>query len=96
MATLEARIYDGNRAQEVLENEVFIQVWADAELELTKAWRESPVRDVDGREKIFLTLQMLQKLKGAIQTTLETGKLAQKELEHHQTLADRARGIWRR
>lgn len=96
MATLEARIYDGNRAQEVLENEVFNQVWADVEQELTKAWRESPVRDVDGREKIFLTLQMLQKLKGAIQTTLETGKLAQKELEHKQTLADRARGIWPR
>lgn len=96
MATLEARIYDGNRAREVLENEVFNQVWADVEQELTKAWMESPARDVEGREKIFLTLQMLRKLHGAIQTTMETGKLAQKELEHQRTIADRARAMWPR
>lgn len=96
MATLEKQLYDANRAREVLENEVFIQVWADVEQELTKAWLESPARDVEGREKIFLTLQMLRKLHRAVETSLETGKLAQKELEHKQTLADRAKEIWRR
>ena len=90
------RIYAGNRAKEVLENEVFIQVWADVEQELTRAWQDSPARDTEGREKIFLTLQMLRKLKGAIQSTLETGKLAEAELRHQKTLADRAKGIWQR
>ncbi|QJP10462.1 hypothetical protein [Pseudomonas multiresinivorans] len=94
MATLEKQLYDANRAREVLENEVFIQVWADVEQELTKAWQESPARDVEGREKIFLTLQMLRKLHKAIQSTLDSGKLAEKELQHKKTLADRARGIW--
>ncbi len=96
MATLEQRIYDGNRAKEILENEVFIQVWADVEQELTKAWLESPVRDVEGREKIFMTLQMLRKLHRAVETSMETGRLAQEELKHKQTLADRAKEIWRR
>lgn len=94
MATLEQQLYDANRAREVLENEVFIQVWADVEQELTKAWQESPARDVEGREKIFLTLQMLRKLHKAIQSTLDSGKLAEKELQHKKTLADRARGMW--
>ncbi|WP_343577948.1 hypothetical protein [Pseudomonas sp.] len=96
MATLEKQLYDANRAREVLENEVFIQVWADVEQELTKAWQESPARDVEGREKIFLTLQMLRKLHKAIQTTLDSGKLAEAELKHQKTLADRARGILQR
>jgi len=96
MATLEERIYDGNRARECLENEAFIQAFEDIEQELTNAWRTSPARDEAGREKIYLTLQLLTKLKATITHSLETGKLAELDLQHKRTLADRAREIWPR
>ena len=93
MATIEQRIYDGNRAREILDNEVFQQVFADIEQELYKAWTESPARDAEGREKIHQYLAMLRKVKSHLQTTLETGRLADLEMEHKRSLLDRAKAF---
>lgn len=89
MTTLERRLYDGNRAKEVLENEVFQQVFADIEQEYTQAWMNSPARDQEGREKLWQYVMTLRKLKAQITNTLESGKLAQLDLQHKQTMADR-------
>lgn len=94
MATLEERIYDGNRARECLENEQFIRAFESIEQELTNAWRTSPARDEAGREKIFLTLQLLTKLKATLTSSLETGKLAEVERIYQQSLMDRVKGSW--
>jgi len=94
MPTLEERVYEGNRARECLENEAFIWAFEGYEKELTEAWRTSPARDVEGREKIFLTLHLLNKLKDKITQSLETGKLADLEIQHKRSLMDRAKGIW--
>jgi hypothetical protein len=96
MPTLEERIYDGNRARECLENEQFNWAFESIEQELTDAWRTSPARDVEAREKIFLSLQLLTKLKAALQGSLETGKLAEVDKIYQQSLIDRAKGILRR
>jgi len=95
MATLEERIYEGNRAKECLENEAFNWAFEGIEQELTEAWRKSPARDAEAREKIYLTLQLLTKLKATITHSLETGKLAELDLKHKQSLMDRAKEIWR-
>ena len=89
MATIEERIYDANRAKEVLENEAFQAAFADIENEVIEQWKTSPARDEAGREKLWIYLSMLQKLKAHLETTLQTGKLAQLEVEHRQTLAQR-------
>lgn len=91
MKSIEARIYDGDRAREIIENEVFQAVWADIEKEWTDAWMNSPARDEAGREKLYQYVMTLRKLKAQITTTLETGKLAMLDLQHKQTLADRAK-----
>lgn len=91
MATLEERIYDGNRARECLENEQFIRAFESIEQELTNAWRTSPARDEAGREKIYLTLQLLTKLKATLTSSLETGKLAEADRIYQQSLMDRVK-----
>lgn len=91
---LEQRIYDGNRAREVLENEVFQQVLTDMEQELTDAWSNSPARDEAGREKIYQYLMTLKKFKDKITATFETGKLAELDLHHKRTLVERAKDGW--
>jgi hypothetical protein len=91
MTTLEQRLYNGDRAREILENEVFQQVFADYRTEITEQWMKSPARDVDGRERLWTFLAHLNKLETMIQSTLDTGKLAAKDLEHRRTIAQKAR-----
>lgn len=91
---LEERIYDGARAKEVLDNEAFAQAFADIEGEYTEAWKKSPVRDAEAREKLYLTIKLLHKLKTTLEASLTDGKLAKVDLEHlqeKQSLLDRAK-----
>ncbi len=91
--TIEQRVYLGSRAREILDNEVFQQVFTDYKTEITEQWMKSPARDEAGREKLWLMLSMLNKLEAMIKTTMESGMLDRKELEHRKTLAERARGL---
>lgn len=89
MTTIEQRIYNGDRANEVLENEAFQQAFDDIENEVIEQWKNSPARDEAGREKLWTYLMLLKKLKAQITTTLETGKLAKLDLEHKKSLKER-------
>jgi len=93
MATPEQRIYAADRAQEVLGNEAFQQVFADVKQEITDQWTKSPARDQEGREKLWLMLSLLNKLEVTLQATLDSGKLAKLDLEHEKTLMERAKGL---
>lgn len=93
MKTLEERVYDADRANECLNNEAFQAAFEDIEEELTEAWKTSPQRDEEGRERLFLALTMLEKVKTCLETRLETGKLAKLELKHQKTLAEKARSL---
>ena len=92
MTTLEQRLYLGDRAGEVLENEAFIAAFEAIEKDVIEQWSNSPARDEAGRQSLWQYLQMARKFKANLQTTMETGKLAKLELQHKQTLADKARG----
>jgi hypothetical protein len=91
--TPEKRIYNGDRAREVLENEAFQQAFADIKQEITEQWTKSPARDQEGREKLWLMLSLLNKLETTLQGTLDSGKLAKMDLEHEKTLMERAKGL---
>ena len=91
MATIEQRIYAGDRGREVLENEAFAQVFTDIENEITEQWKNSPARDEDARQKLWQYLSMLRKVKAQLESSLETGRLARIELDHKRSLAERAR-----
>lgn len=83
------RIYNGDRAKEVIENEAYQNAFALIEQEIYEQWKTSPQRDAEGREKLFLYHAMLNKLRQTLQTTLETGKLARLDLDHQESLAKR-------
>lgn len=75
----------GQRAQEVLENPLVIESFALIESEIMKAWEDSPVRDIDGREKLYQMLTMGRKFKRHFESVVQTGEMARR------TLADYAR-----
>ena len=89
--TLNQRIYDADQAKLVLENEAFQRAFEDIKQELTEQWKTSPARDQDGREKLWLMLKLLDKLELCLKSSLDSGKLAAKELEYQQSMADKAK-----
>jgi hypothetical protein len=92
--TDEQRLHRGSRAKEVLENEEFSAAFDAIEEELTQAWKNSPQRDAEGREKLFLAMTMLSKVRQSLTTTMETGKLALLELQHtNPTMREQARSF---
>jgi hypothetical protein len=89
--TLERRVYDGDKARQVLENEAFAQAFEDIEREYIDAWKNSPARDEEGREKLFITVKLLHKLRVVLEATLDDGRLAYAEMEHNKTKLQRAK-----
>lgn len=87
------RIYEGDQARLVLENEVFQKALDDIRTELIEQWKQSPARDQEGREKLYQLLRLAEKLEANLRTRLETGRLARIELEHNLTLMDRAKKL---
>ena len=87
----EERINQGHKAQEILDNEVFQAAFDGIEREVIEQWTNSPARDVEGREKCWQYLMLLRKVRTHLVTTLETGKLANLDLRHKQTLLQQVR-----
>ena len=86
------RIARATRAREVLNNEEWQAAFTAIEEELTEAWKTSPHRDAEGREKLFLALTMLNKVKASLEQTMQSGKLALLNLRHQNpTMREQAR-----
>lgn len=77
---LNKRIYDADQARLVLENEAFQAAFTDIQSEIIEQWKQSPARDAEGRERLWNLLQISQKFKLTLESTISTGTLAKKEL----------------
>lgn len=93
MKSLENRLYEGARAREILDNEVFSEAFDAIEREVIETWKNSPPRAEADRERLWQYLTLLTKVRTHISNTMETGKLAELELNHKRTLAERARAF---
>lgn len=69
------------RAQSLLENDLFNEAIATIEADLVKAWKATPPRDTDGRERCWSAIQQLGKIKGYFETVLRDGQLAKAQLK---------------
>ena len=83
------KIYNGQRAKDVLENEMFKWAMNLVREEVKVQWESSPARDQEGREKLWVMLQMCNKLEATLQTILETGKLEELELSRKRSMLER-------
>lgn len=78
---LEQRLSQGDKANEVLQNEQFQAAFEAIKQEILDQWINSPARDEAGREKLWIYQCLLEKVKAHLTSTLETGKLARIELQ---------------
>lgn len=91
--TPEQEIYRANRAKEVLENESYLDAYAQIKTEIENQWRTSPARDTDGRERLWLMQSLLSKLQATLETTMASGRLKAADLQHQKTMLERARAL---
>ena len=76
----EKEIQRGQQAKRILEDEIFVEAIQKVSAELDQEWINSPIRDTEGREKIYMMKKMLNVLLVQIKSVMETGKLASKQI----------------
>lgn len=73
----------GLRAARLLDDEAFKDATQSLEQQLTDRWRIST--DQTERERIWLSVNLLEQIKGKLVTVANNGKLANKELQELTT-----------
>tara|TARA_R100001460_G_scaffold102156_2_gene146406 strand:- start:10066 stop:10323 length:258 start_codon:yes stop_codon:yes gene_type:complete len=84
MADREEEKIRGQQAKELLENPIFKEAVQKVSEELDLEWISSPVRDTEGREKIYMMKRMLNVLLVQIKSVVETGQLATKQTDKQE------------
>lgn len=77
------------RAQELLDNELLVETFKILEDNYASAWRSTAIEDVQGREKLFLAINIVGKVRDHLNATLANGRLAQAELAELARTAER-------
>jgi hypothetical protein len=83
---IEGKLNDAvTRAKEaklLLESPLLQECFDKLESSYLSFWRNSKVEDADGREKIFLAIQVLEKVRNQLKHIIAGGSLAQHELDY--------------
>ncbi len=67
-------------AQSLVENDLLNEAFTGLEEAYTAAWRSTTIDDVTGREKLFLAINVIGKVRDHLTRILNNGKLAAAEL----------------
>jgi len=79
------------RVQELLDNELLTESFRALEENYASAWRSTVIDDVAGREKLFLAINIIGKVRDHLNAVVANGKLAQAELKELAQVAERRR-----
>lgn len=83
------------RARQLLDDEMLVEAFKTLEDSYTHAWRTSFAGDVGAREKLFLAVNIVGKVRDHLTVAVTNGKLAQAELNEiaHATERKKRFGI---
>lgn len=70
----------GQRAEELLRNELLQEIFAGLEADYISTWKITSVKDTEAREKLFLAVNILGKIQEHIKRFAADGRLATKDL----------------
>ncbi|MGY4307187.1 hypothetical protein ACVIJ6_004430 [Bradyrhizobium sp. USDA 4369] len=79
----------GIRAKALLEDDLLASAFDALEASYSSAWRQTSIDDVAGREKLFLAINIVGKVRDHLGAILANGKLAQTELKELALTAER-------
>ncbi len=76
-------------AQDLLRNDLLAEAFKGLEDSYTNAWRSTTIEDVGAREKLFLAINVVGKVRDHLTSIVTNGKLAQAELRQLAETAER-------
>tara|TARA_R100000789_G_scaffold81829_2_gene77131 strand:+ start:874 stop:1107 length:234 start_codon:yes stop_codon:yes gene_type:complete len=76
--TPEEELKRANDAKTILEHPLYKEAHEKLRIDLVNELLNSPVRDTDAREKLYLMIKMLDSVHAQIKSIMETGKLIKK------------------
>ena len=82
-------IVRGARAAELLGNELLQESLSVLERDYVEAWKITPARDTDGRERLWQAVNIVGKVRDHLVKVANNGKLAQRQL--NELAAQRSR-----
>ena len=86
-------ITKGKNAERILNDELFKKsITYLRELYLNE-WENSPARDKEARESLWVAIKMLGTVEGHLQTVMQTGKLANRQIEDLAKASSVNRGV---
>ncbi len=71
----------GNKADVLLKNPVFLEIFEGLENQFLDAWKNSPLKDDGERERIYYLYQSLKALKSGIENVSANGRMAKAQLD---------------
>jgi hypothetical protein len=71
----------GAKAQELLNNEMLTEAFEILEQNYISAWRATHVNDQTSREKLFLAINVVGKVKQHLETAVSNGSMSAKDLK---------------
>jgi len=78
---LHESISRGARAEALLQNDLLQEAFVRLEQDYVEAWRVSPARDTDGRERLWQAVNVVAKVRDHIVKVVNDGKLSQRHLD---------------
>ena len=88
----ELEIIRGRDAQALIQHPLLVEAFEAVESEVMHQWKNSPARDEAGREKLWLSLKLLQKVRSQLESVIQTGQVAEVTLA--QRLGQRLRSAF--
>jgi len=86
---LDQAVAKGARVQALLDDDLLSGAFTGLEDSYTAAWRSTGVDDVAAREKLFLAINIVGKVRDHLISLVTNGKLAQAELKDIAQAAER-------
>src|SRR4029079_12915398 len=81
------------RAEALLDDELLDEAFTTLEKSYVSAWRATTIDDASGREKLFLAINILGKVRDHLAGVLANGRLAQAELKELPQVAERKKRL---
>lgn len=76
--TPEQEIQRSNDAKAIIENSLYQESYTELRKELINELLDTPLRDTEAREKIYMMVKMLDSVQTRIQSIMETGTILKK------------------
>jgi hypothetical protein len=86
---LDQAIAKAIRVRDLLDNELLSEAFDALEDTYTAAWRATAIDDIGAREKLFLAINIIGKVRDHLTAVVTNGKLAQAELKELAQTAER-------